>query len=301
MTQAPQVDVAFFRKYGYALIPGVFSPEEMHGLRQQLEAMRQREVAAKNYVLERSCPNLVLFLGDVLSKAELRELDYVLFDHRILACARQLLGDRLVYFGDSSVQCGEGFRGFHKDNVDRSDGRAPDWQSEYTLIRFGIYAQDHSRHSGGLKVRLRSHNYPWKHRGRAVNIPSRLGDVVVWSLRTTHSGNYVRLKWLPGLCLHTRLERLVPLLWRVPEEAERFAVFGTLAAPGAHLDRYLNYVGKREDYRPHFLRAGYAPALLDFLAAKNVELVKPIPEFGSLFAGHDTVEGGERLSQPAHA
>ena len=41
-------------------------------------------------------------------------------------------------------------RGFHKDNADRVDPNAPDWNGRYTVLRFGIYLQDHYRHTGGL-------------------------------------------------------------------------------------------------------------------------------------------------------
>ncbi|MEO5935716.1 MAG: phytanoyl-CoA dioxygenase family protein [Terriglobales bacterium] len=284
MTREPKVDIDSFRRQGYAIVPGVFSAAEMQALRARLERLRDRERNERNIQEDAAHPQLTLILGDVLGKRELRDLEYVLFDDRVLACARQILGDRLVYFGDSSIQTGEGLRGFHKDNVDRtSDPTAPDWQGEYPLIRFGVYAQDHSRYSGGLKVREKSHNYPFKHRGKAVNLQSKAGDLIFWSLRTTHSGNNVRLRMLPDLVLHPRLENLVPRSWRVPEEQERFAIFGTFAAPGAHLDRYIQFIANRADYLPHFTRCGLGPELRDWLSKKGVDFRLPREEYASQY------------------
>jgi len=278
----PNIDLQHFKTYGYAAVKNVFSKDEVLHLREHLGKVKHRALQTNSFETDPKCPNLRLILGDVLSHQELAPLDYVLLDDRILAIARQILGPQLVYFGDSSIQAGEGIRGFHKDNVDRTDPNGPDWRGEYQLIRFGIYAQDHSHHSGGLKIRLKSHNFCSNHLGRAVNLATESGDVVVWYLRTTHSGNNVRIRYMPDLCMHPRIETLMPYSWRVPEELERFAVFGTFAAPGDHLERYLKYMEGRSDYRPHLLRGGWNTDLHEFLRRKNVEMRKPIEDFGQL-------------------
>ena len=92
--------------------------------------------------------------GDLLSNPLLRD---VLLDGRLVGIASQLLGsDQIVYAGDSSFTINSGQHGYHKDNADRTDKNAPDWQGRYTILRFGIYLQDHTEHTSGLNLRVRS-------------------------------------------------------------------------------------------------------------------------------------------------
>ena len=287
MNKAPNVDVDHFKKNGYVIVKGVFSKAEASTMRQSIEARKEKALTTNNYSPDPAHPKLLLILGDLLSARELKDLDYVVFDDRIIACARQILGEKLVYFGDSSVQTGEGERGFHKDNVTRYDINGADWQSDYTLIRVGVYLQDHTKISGGLKLRVRSHCYPSHHRGKAIDVKNELGDVVIWSLRTTHSGNNVRLKGLTGLCLHPRIEAKVPDFLKAVGADERIAMFATFGAPSGHLDRYIENMVRRGDYHDYLKRAGMSREILELARRRGVELRKPIPEYGSLYPHAD--------------
>ncbi len=287
MASSAVVDSAFFREFGYVLVKGVLPPEDVARLREAVRSARDRDRAAGTLLQDSAYPNLTNPLGDLLSKPSLKAFDYVLFDERILRCVRALVGDRLVYFGDSSLQTGEGPRGFHKDNVDRTDPSGPDWRGDYDVVRFGLYLQDHSGHSGGLKVRRRSHGYVSRHRGRAINIPSERGDLVLWNLRTSHSGNNVRLKAWPGLCLPPRIETRIPRALRIPEEEERMVLFCSLGAPGAHVDRYVQYQTTQDECRKHWKHSCVTPEIRELAERKGVEIRTPIPEYGSLCPGSE--------------
>ena len=65
---------------------------------------------------------------------------------------------------------------------------------------------------------------------RHQNHDSESGDLVVWNLRTSHSGNNVRLKFWPSLSLPPRIESRIPLFLRVPPQDEIFEPFGEAAA-----------------------------------------------------------------------
>ena len=276
------VDVPYFEKYGYLLVKNVFSKEEIAHIREKLAMIKQKEIAANTIILTRGYTDLHP-LGDPLSKLELRDKDYVIFDDRVLHIVRQVLGEHIIYFGESTMHFGQGARGFHKDNPNRSDPKGPDWQGKYNVIRVGLYLQDHSHHSGGLKVRKKSHFYFSRHRGRAVNIPSEEGDVVLWTLRTSHSGNNVRLKGLPHLCFPPRIETRIPHFLRIPEEKERMVIFCAFAAPGEHAERFINYGAHRYDYCEHFRRSRFDEEVIELAKRKKVELRRPIPEYGSLY------------------
>jgi hypothetical protein len=123
---------------GFTIVRGVFSPAEIAGFRQK------------------SLDSVGKHGGELLSHPTLSS---VITDGRLADVAKQILDrDDVVYYGDSVVAIREGSPGYHKDNTDKFDGKAPDWQSPYTQIRLGIYLQDHSTHSGGLNIREGSHN-----------------------------------------------------------------------------------------------------------------------------------------------
>lgn len=272
-----QVD---FENNGYALIRGVFSSDEVSALRQSVIAAVAR--SDKEFPNNRTLTSTQhIAVGDLLSYDELREFDYVIFHERLLEVVRVILGSSVVYFGDSSMQVGVGTRGFHKDSVHRDDPAGSDWGSRYDLIRFGIYLQDHSCHSGGLKVRVGSHRIASSSSGQAVNVPSCVGDVVVWKLTTSHSGNVVRPKFFPKLCLHPWMENHLPQILRQPEEDRRVSVFGTFAAPGMHLETYLKFISSRKDFDMHYSFSSFTSAARSLAASKGVELRAPMPIFGS--------------------
>jgi len=287
MNSVPHVNLHHFKEKGYVLAKGVFSETEISDLRQRIQAVKAKALASNDYLKDSCHPELVLILGDLLSNKELEDLDYVIFDSRIIACVKQILGENIVYFGDSSVQTGEGVRGFHKDNVTRYDINGADWQSDYTLVRIGLYLQEHSKSSGGLKLRVRSHCYPSHHRGKAIDVKTELGDIVLWNLRTTHSGNNVRLKGLSNLCLHPRLEELIPEFLKIAGQGERIAMFGTFGAASGHLDRYIENMVRRGDYHDYLKRAGFNKKILELARGKGIEIRKPISEYGSLYPHYE--------------
>ena len=98
-----------------------------------------------------------------------------------------------------------GFRGFHRDNVDRTDLTAPDWDGDYTIVPLAIYLQDNKNYSGGLKIKNPS--------GKAVFVESEEGDVVTWNPRTMRSGNAGRFKFFKNIMINKAgREGIVPAL-----------------------------------------------------------------------------------------
>ena len=128
--------------------------------------------------------------GDLCSFRELDDFDFVVCNKRIVEGVKSLIGDDLVYFGESNTQTGTAARGNHKDNriIDREDASGYDWKGDYSLVRVGLYLNDSDSTSGGLKVIPGSHKIPTSHFYRGgVNVSAKAGDLVVWFLTTTHS------------------------------------------------------------------------------------------------------------------
>lgn len=113
-------------------------------------------------------------------------------DERILAWVRRILGPTVACWGDSFVQIGDGYRNLHKDCVDMLEPAGADRRGRYLVVRFALYLQDCVRSSGGLEVRRRSHRLADFASGPLVHVESRLGDLVIFKLTTTHAGNAVR-------------------------------------------------------------------------------------------------------------
>jgi hypothetical protein len=265
-----------FTEEGYVLKPSVFTPSEIHTFRKRVyEQYAIDESAGLTFQLSNTSSKARYAKGCLLSKQLLRE---ILLDNRILAFAREILGtDRVIYFGDSSYQIGTGLRGFHRDCIDRQFNSGPDWQSKYTLIRIGLYLQDHSRFSGGLKVKPRTHE---RADGPSVFVNNQPGDLVAWSLKLLHSGNAVKLKWAPGLRIDNQsIEKRIPNFLKMEEEQERISLFMTFAAESAHVDRYIQeYELKRPDTLAHLKCSMYDNSALEFAKQRGVDVRILLPE-----------------------
>jgi hypothetical protein len=236
MTAKLPVDVDAFWENGYTIIRNVYPAEKIKRFREGAFASRGRGP------------------GDLLSNPLMRD---ALLDGTFVDVARQLLGsDDIWYSGDSSFTINSGQRGFHKDNVDRKDPDGPDWKGRYTLLRFGIYLQDHYTHTGGLNLRAKSHNTVDHSYGKNVYVRTRVGDLAVWSMRTTHSGNGVLLKFPRWVHPEPAQIPSIPK-WRIARaDGDRLAVFAALGLNDAHHDRYVEYM-KTRTYMINSFRASH--------------------------------------------
>jgi hypothetical protein len=275
MNQAPVELRENFLTDGYAVLKGAFSAEEINKFRKLVyEQHAEDERNGLAFTLSKSSSKARYAKGDLLSKKRLRE---ILLDDRILGFARRVLGsDRLIYFGDSSYQIGTGLRGFHRDSIDRTDLSGPDWKSEYTLIRVGLYLQNHKQYSGGLQIKPGSH---LRADGPKKFLDSETGDLAAWSLKLLHSGNAVKLKWLPNMPLDPALENRIPSFLRMEQEQERVSLFMTFAVASSHIDRYIQeYEMKREDASSHIKASRYTKEAIDAASGKGVEVLVIYPE-----------------------
>lgn len=255
---------AWYDEHGWAIVREVFTPEEIATLR---GGALQADAAGEP--------------GDLLADPYLGGERYVLHP-KLLQVVRAMLPGPPVHFGDASVSVGfQASPAFHKDNPDRLNGEGPDWNSRYSITRFGLYLQDHRTHSGGLALRDRSHNLPSLNQGRPFAVPSSPGDVVLWSLRTTHSGFATRLRGLVTAFLPLTLmalllgKRYAPpkLLFRPLAAEPRIALFASFGVDDHHLDRFVRQLSTREYAVRQWQATHYDSALRERLAANGVALL----------------------------
>jgi hypothetical protein len=278
-----RVDTEAFWRNGYAVIPGVFSESEVGALRDDAYQALREDQASGNVAIEYG----IYFLkGDLLSKPRLRRL---VLDERVLALARQILGARPVYFGDSNIQIVGDLahnpkgQGWHKDNrmADRTNPSGLDWQGRYPVIRFGVYLQDHARHCGSVAVRVGSHLRADVTSGKAVITGPGVGDVVIWNLRTTHAGHSVRCRLLPNVKLPCKLEFRLPRWLCAGQEVPRVACFLTYGIDDDHTRRYIEEFRNR-DYGSEYLKCSrFGGDVWEEVRGKDLEVIRPTPQYGT--------------------
>jgi Phytanoyl-CoA dioxygenase (PhyH) len=278
---------ASFERDGFAIVRDVFTPQEIAAMRRSIEL--QVEVDRAEGKFEQTffdAMGVKTGQGDLFSKIHLREY---LLDDRILAIARALLpAEPLTYFGESTYQLGSSGRVFHRDNVDREKASGPDWDGPYPLLRLGIYLQDHRRHSGGLKLKAGSH---LRDDGPSVLADSSAGDVVVWNMRTLHSGNAVRLRLLPNFAAippssHLRRlrigEDMIPLWMQLPLQRERAAMFMSFGVESKHLDRYqTTFLQAHDPASEETIRSRFGDEVWEILQRKQLRISRLHPENAS--------------------
>lgn len=267
------VDKKKFEEDGFLLFKNLFTKEEIEAFR--ADCYRQYEIDTKkglNFNFQKIKARSLR--GDLISKALIRKM---MLDDRIIFIVKELLGPEIVYFGDSAFQFGVGFRGFHRDNVDREFNSGPDWDGDYSIVRYGLYLQDHSKCSGGLKVKQGSHK---NKSGKSILLDIDAGDFAIWSLRTLHSGNAVRLKMFPNTPLDY-FERFVPDFLKIPETKERILAACSFAKKGKHLDRYINeYMNKAQPVILNMKNSPLDEEALNDLKQKGITLVRPNDDYG---------------------
>ncbi len=219
-----ELDVEEFWRKGYAIIPDVYTDEEVEKMRTQV-----REHCASG--------------GGELATAPLK---HVLADGRMASVAKKLLHtDRVLYGGDSSATINGVIRAWHKDNTDRLDPEAPDWDDRYTQLRFGIYLQDHTEHTGGLNLKVGSQDICDLESGPTLYCQNKPNDLLVWSMRISHSGAGTLLKDPSARFPEPHEWNAFPADEVAPAHDERMAIFAHIGADDKHGRRYLDYLKTR--------------------------------------------------------
>lgn len=244
-----------FKKDGFIILRNIFSEDQIKKFRSFIKDKVEADFGKKQTnwkELEQKN------LKDVLSYSEINE---AILNKDLIDSIRHLLNGDPVYWGYSSFRWNEkAYRSFHNDA--KNDNQCP-FSSNYPLLRIGIYLQDHSKFSNGLKVWKGScHTLGY---GRtllkkiffnkgslkyllpqqlysSINVDTRVGDVVVWNLRTCHSGGALRIKPFPNISFHPIIENFIekkfPKLL-IPEEKNRGVIFATFGKESEELDNFI--------------------------------------------------------------
>lgn len=284
-----------FEKEGYVLLKNVFTEEEVTNFRKKISDLYSGENETGR---SEKIPDL----------ADIHYLRDVITNQKILAAIKDILGNKFLYIIDSAIHKGVGIGGWHRDirQCDRYDLSGQDWDKDYGILRVGIYLQNTHNASGGLMIKVGSHNasnltklfyrilisleknlifrllgikkvsrliriYFARMIGKASYLNSEIGDVAVWSLRTTHSGGAKRLRIFSNFVLDPYFQKLLPDWCFIDEERERKVIFFAYSKDDEHLKRYILYLNNRFDYKKRFPNGSkVSKEASQFLKANNL-------------------------------
>lgn len=258
-----QVDKDFLKENGYVMVKNVFTMAEVTQFREIAYRLIEEDLEKGTYFLHRVAKN---HIGCLTNDQETKG---IVLNDKIVNIAREILGDKPVFFGDAILEIGIGSRGWHKDVSYTNDENHEDWQTDnYPIYRIGLYLQDHKDYSGGLKVKEKTHNTLSTKPGKPIILGNQPGDLVIFNLRTTHAGNAVRLKAFPYLSLHNSLEKRIPAFLRKPEEKERVSFFLTFGLKSPQLERYINFMQNHKVYKKRIEASSYPDSLVKEIEQK---------------------------------
>ena len=242
--------VPMARENGFCLVKGFLDPARTKALEAIATALDPIDYAS-----------------DFLSHGAFNE---IMFDSRVLELARCFLGPDLLYYGETncaidilnpirSWHCdARGMPGHHQSDYEVAPGEI------YPAWRFAFYFRDYTQSSGGLKVGPGSHAKPvadmrsedWKPQRFMLggqefvirmppypiyNVPTQPGDLVIFNLRTYHTGGNLRVIGAPEVCLPPAVEIVLlknrpPFI--APDATPRNAIFFDFATPSPAVDLY---------------------------------------------------------------
>ena len=243
-----------FWKNGYVIIRGIYTNEQVLRYRKFIKD-KIREIVGEG---QKNWKELEITQNkDVLSYPELRDS---ILNKILLKAIKFILDDEDIYYwGYSSFRYNEkNYRSTHNDV--KNDEENP-FKTKYPLLRIGIYLQNHKNFSNGLKVfkgschsyklgrtllkksiKEKEPRYLFPQRFNPINIDTMPGDVVIWNLRTCHSGNALRVKYFNNLSfspsIENFLEKYLPGIF-LSSEKERAVIFSTFGKIGKPLKNFI--------------------------------------------------------------
>jgi hypothetical protein len=114
--------------------------------------------------------------------------------------------------------------------------------------------------------------------GKPFNAPVVKGDVFVWNLRTTHSGNAKIFKMFPKIMLNPKYYPFVPQFLFRPLKAQRAAIFITIAREGKHFERYIQYLKSRQYAVNYWQNSIYDPEVVKKVEQHGLKIIDMRPE-----------------------
>jgi hypothetical protein len=258
-----------FKKDGYAIAPGVFSPDEIAGLRRDLlNIFDTPSTLPMDTEKTANAPALRIELP-----VRHPQLRWLLVHPPLLAAVREVLGADFIYLPELSAH-DSGYGGWHKDTTSQeSSGHRFQWDPDFAMLEAAIYLQgNHPLYAGGLDVIPGSHRRPDRYINRPTDFKSRMKDRAEVALRRkklrTRAGDLV----LFDFRIDHRATQPAPFV-NVPDSHRKLAVFFACSANNDHAKRYRDFIAARPDYTYLHGDHQYPRDLLDLTEKAGVQLM----------------------------
>lgn len=264
-----------YKKNGFLHLKNIFSKKEIVDV---------RDYIISNYYDESQ--DFIYCEKDLLSDEYLYK---VLLNDKVIEIVKSIIGENVIYFGDSGWNITKDPipTVYHTDNADRNSP-GEDWDGDYPITRFAIYPQDHANIGGGPLLGSGSHKKFIKNHylrvlyqetlgplsGRFQHIPSNVGDIVFWNLRTAHAGSGFTFK-KTNFPISKRLSKYIPNFITSKYIGPRVLVHGTFGSQSKKLDRYIKYL-KTRTYQIDLWKknnTNYSEEIYTSLKNKNIKFI----------------------------
>jgi hypothetical protein len=181
-------------KDGFICVENVLSVKEIKKLRDSVKKyMETCELFSVTYK-GKTQPNAAV---------KIPELSWIFAHPTILSTLRDIFGDTKIMFTSHCDIHSRTLSAWHKDDGMQVTEGGYFEQSSYDsedcrVYKVGIYLQDHNNNLGGLRIRRGSHRVSSLNEGEEVYLQTKAGDIVIFDVRLTHTGQteVVPISWL---------------------------------------------------------------------------------------------------------
>ena len=259
-----------FQKDGYAIVPGVFSADQIAELRRELlKIFATPSTLPMDSDRTPNGPGLRVELA-----VRHPQLRWLLVHPPLVAALREVLGEDFVYLPESSAH-DSGYGGWHKDTTSQEvSGHRFQWSPDFAMLEAAIYLQENHRlYAGGLDVIPGSHRLKDRHINQPTDLKSRTKRRVELALRRktlrTRTGDLLLFDFRIDHRA-TQPARFV----KIPESHRKLAVFFACSANNDHASSYRAFIAGRPDYTYLHGEHEYPRDLLDLTEKAGVQLMR---------------------------
>ena len=171
---------------GFVIIPNLLSTEEITKLRHLVAAHMKSDLPENHN------------LGKTENRAAcvMPELGWFFYHPKVLSVMKEIVSADKIMFTNHCDAASGCLTSWHKDDgADATGSMEGLYFEKFTydlddcqVYKMGIYLQDHFHNLSGLRVRRKSHRLAGHDQGEEVYLQTKTGDVVVFDVRLTHSG-----------------------------------------------------------------------------------------------------------------
>ncbi|MFT4046713.1 MAG: phytanoyl-CoA dioxygenase family protein [Solimonas sp.] len=227
---------------GFVIVKNVFTKDEISRLRSIVYGHLNKKGA--RFSLGKTQPNAALAVPD---------LQYIFYHDRVVDLFKRLIGpNETVFTGHCDIHMNM-LSGWHKDSGEVYGGY---FKGDYInaddcrVFKMAIYLQDATKHDG-LTVRIGSHRKLGTTDGAPIQAKTQSGDVVLFDVRLTHTGQLPDNieKGIKALNIalkgsdrrvedHPLATKFKGIYWKLINRRDRLSIFFTFGKNNAYTQQF---------------------------------------------------------------